>query len=483
MIQAPPAATWSVRRESTPLVVLGLATGSFMVLFGYLSIRNVQSFAQHAFDLAIFDQGMWLLSRFQDPFSTIIGLPLFADHSSYILVLLVPLYWLWADPRVLVLVTVAALAAGAPITYALCRTLGAARVLSLVTALAYLLHPVATWNIWEGFHPEVLVIPLLLAAFLLIVRDRPWWGLALVLISLLAKEDVGLVVVPLGIYIAWVLGKKKVGTAMIVAGTAAFVFNVMVLLPALSTTGELIHTERYTHLGDGVFGIVAGIFTQPSLVAGELFGESALLYMAILVLPLPLSLLAPRLLLTGVPFLMVNLLSNSPFQNDFRYHYTSYLFVVVVLAAATGAGWVAGRPQRQRLGGATLTVVMAVAWHLALGPNPVTNTDAWGVDAVLSEQFGGAVALVPAGDTISAWESSVLSLSHRHGIYLFPNPFRDLSYGTASDFPPDPAVVQWVLVRLDQHPALQPDVAEVLDSPDFETVYQAGPVVLLRRRG
>src|SRR4029450_4605686 len=48
-------------------------------------------------------QGVWLLSRFRDPFVTIRGLSLFGDHTSYILVLVAPLYWVWADPRRLLL--------------------------------------------------------------------------------------------------------------------------------------------------------------------------------------------------------------------------------------------------------------------------------------------------------------------------------------------------------------------------------------------
>jgi hypothetical protein len=35
------------------------------------------------FDLGIFDQGVWLLSRFRDSFVTIRGLPLFGDHTSW----------------------------------------------------------------------------------------------------------------------------------------------------------------------------------------------------------------------------------------------------------------------------------------------------------------------------------------------------------------------------------------------------------------
>ena len=56
---------------------------------GYRSSR-FDAFQQPGFDLGIFDQGIWLLSRFKSPFVTIMGLNLFGDHASYILLLLRP---------------------------------------------------------------------------------------------------------------------------------------------------------------------------------------------------------------------------------------------------------------------------------------------------------------------------------------------------------------------------------------------------------
>ena len=71
-------------------VVLGAA--GFTVVLGYQMLTRLRLFHLNAFDVSIFDQGVWLLSRFQEPFVTVRGLDLFADHSSYILIPLVPLY-------------------------------------------------------------------------------------------------------------------------------------------------------------------------------------------------------------------------------------------------------------------------------------------------------------------------------------------------------------------------------------------------------
>ena len=51
--------------------------------------------ATSAYDFGLYDQGIWLLSRFHNPFVTLMGRNLFGDHTSFILIFLVPLYWIF----------------------------------------------------------------------------------------------------------------------------------------------------------------------------------------------------------------------------------------------------------------------------------------------------------------------------------------------------------------------------------------------------
>jgi uncharacterized membrane protein len=108
------------------IVLLGGMIAVFIGTFVWLTWLTHARFGTFGFDLGIFDQGVWLLSRFQDPFVTIRGLPLFGDHGSYILVLIAPLYWIWADPRLLLLLQAICLAIPAVSVYLIgTRRLGA----------------------------------------------------------------------------------------------------------------------------------------------------------------------------------------------------------------------------------------------------------------------------------------------------------------------------------------------------------------------
>ena len=74
-----------------------VAAGVFLVVFGLLILQRHRTYGTFTFDLGIFDQGLWLLSRGETPFVTLRGLHLFGDHSSYLMLPVVPLYWLLPD--------------------------------------------------------------------------------------------------------------------------------------------------------------------------------------------------------------------------------------------------------------------------------------------------------------------------------------------------------------------------------------------------
>ena len=64
---------------------------AFVYMAG-LSVELHRGLNTSAYDFGLYDQGIWLLSRFKDPFVTLMGRNLFGDHTSFILILLVPLY-------------------------------------------------------------------------------------------------------------------------------------------------------------------------------------------------------------------------------------------------------------------------------------------------------------------------------------------------------------------------------------------------------
>jgi uncharacterized membrane protein len=472
---------WRQWVPSRPGRAVWWAAGVFVLVYGVAMVWQYSNFGIHAFDFAIFDQGLWLLSRFEEPFVTVRGLHLLADHSSYIMFLLAPLYWVLPFQEALLMFTVVVTAAGGPLVYAIARRAGADTWLASVAALLYLLHPAVAWLAYDNFHPEIMVIPLGLGGFLALQEDRHLLGIAQFGMALAAKEDVGLLVAPLGLYVALFMGKRLVGATLAVLGAAAFLLNFLVLLPHFSPTGELLYSGRYDQLGEGVLGLVSGLFTKPDVVGGALVEPKTLIYLVSLLGPVPLALLAPRVLPVAIPPFLANVLSAHGYQAEIRWHYTTSIVVVLAIASALGAA---------RVSRWSPTTVRTVAWgllavglatQLTMAPNPLIRPKWYTNPSAHTTSMHRAVALIPDDTVVSAMDTFVPHLTHRRVVFEFPNPWQRHNFGSPDAVLPDPGIVEWVVVRADLYDDMVPLIERLRASGDYDIVLDEAPILLMRR--
>ncbi len=192
---------------------------AYTIYFSRLTIEIYRGYGQPGFDMGLYDQGVWLLSRFHTPFVTIMGRNLFGDHSSLILLFIVPLYWIYPSSCTLLVVQAAALALGALPVYLLARDRLGSTFLATILGGAFLLHPALQGGNLEQFHPECFLVPLIGFAIYAAVTWRPWLLVVTVVLCLLVKEDVALLIVPLGIWVAW-RRDRALGIKLVVGSAA-----------------------------------------------------------------------------------------------------------------------------------------------------------------------------------------------------------------------------------------------------------------------
>ncbi len=463
-----------------PVTVLIVA---YALRFSLLSVAVHDGYGTPAFDMGIPDQGIWLLSRFHAPFVTVMGRNLFADHTSFILVLAVPLYWIYPHAQALLVLQACLLASAAIPIYLLGRRLlgrGAlGTALSTALAAAYLLNPALQNGNLEQFHVEAFLVPSIAWAIYAAIEWKPVLLGVSVAACLLCKEDTALLIIPLGL---WVLLRRnrKWGTAILVTAAAWMAFAFKVITPTLLGAGS-VHTNRVPF--GGYWGFVKEIFTKPGRVWGYATSGGRLFYLWQMGASLGwVFLAAPSVAAIGLLVLLENELADFVYQHQIQYHYSMPLVPVL----AIGTVWAVSRLRSVRLrvaatGVATSSALIGcVLWGLApfsLNTYPHQSTSSPAVrdaDAVINE--------LPPNAVVSAWYPYVSHVDHRTRVYMFPTPFKAAywdRYQSEGKRLPFAGQIQYLLLPSD----LNGEDADVLGSIicQYRIVDQVGGVVLYEK--
>ena len=492
-----------------PIIVL-IAMVAYLVVYGGLSIARHASFRTHALDLGTMDQAMWNTSRgrilqytplpvrFGDtppdlsPDSRLVG-----GKLELIFLPLSLLYWLWADPRLLIALQTAFLAAGAIPLYQLARARLNDGSLSLALALAYLLYLPLHYVTLADFHASALMVPFLFWAWQA-AEGRRWHLYYLTIgMALLCRIDAALVLVGAGIYFLLTRegGVRRHGLVTLLIALAWMGLDFGLVSPwARATygpgTNELL-PERYGQFGQGPGGIAWGLLTHPAEVVRTLLDREKLQTLVDLVGTLGgVPLLGPFALLPALPVLILNLLAASPYQNSILAHYFApvipFLFIAAVQGVANGGRWLSGFSGGRVLSvgeARRLTALFALTATLLSGVFFSPLPPGWKFRLVNYYQVGEheqalarTLERIPTEAVVSAQSGLFPHLSRRPVIYLFPTVADaeyvvvDLDY-SADKTPVDEAV-------------FYPAVDGLLADPDFHVVaFDRGALLLQRGPG
>lgn len=423
-----------------PLLAVFVAASVWATLFSWLSIRRHDAWWTGRFDLGNMVQAVW---------STANGHPLaatdsagrqvsrLASHVDPLIVVLTPVSWFTTSPVPMLIAQAVAVAAGAIPAFWLGRMwLGDDR-LAMAGAAAYLLYAPLQWATLTDLHAVTLAAPLIMLAIWAAEARRDLVLGVAVGLALLGKEQVGLALAILGIWIVVRHRRRVAGVVLACVSLGWTALAVLVIMPAAGNGIPSPFAERYGRFGDTPGQAVVGAFTNPLDVVTTLSGYSRLAYLAALLLPLLLLPLAAPLLAAGaLPDLMLNMLADWWPNHSIEFHYAAVPSPFLVAAAMLGlAGLRArGRPTwlvrvMRPAGVVALAVVLAgVLGTIITGPLPW-----WGPFSRASESrlvqydaqphaavLDAAAAMIPPDAVISVGNNLGGHLSARERVMVFP---------------------------------------------------------------
>ncbi|MBW4494397.1 MAG: DUF2079 domain-containing protein [Oscillatoria princeps RMCB-10] len=311
-----------------------------LILFACSSLRHAL-FQSGAFDLGIFDQGVYLISQGKQPVCSIVGFHILGDHAAWVLYPLALLYRIYPDVHWLFAVQAGALAVAAVPVWGIARHAGLSEREGVAVAAVYLLHPlVFNANLFD-FHPEVMAVPALLGAILAARLGRAGLFAAAIAFVLGCKAVLALTVAATGVWLLFFERRRLCGGMAIAAGVAWFLIASRVIIPYFSG-GEPAAVGRYAYLGSSVLEIAGNLLLKPGLVLGKVFSAGSLEYVGLLALPVIWG-LSPRYfapLIGAIPALALNVLSESGLQRNLVQHYSlpvlPFLFLAAIAKLSTG---------------------------------------------------------------------------------------------------------------------------------------------------
>jgi uncharacterized membrane protein len=310
-----------------------LVGASTLLLFIASSLRH-SLMQSNLFDLGIFDQALFLLSRGLPPHSTTLGFHILGDHAAFILYPLSGLYAIFPHVGWLFLVQALSLSLAAIPIFKMAQQIGLSQAWARALALSTLLYPsLFNTNLFD-FHPEVIALPALLWACWAAYAGRTLPLILAVLIALSCKEVVSLTVLAMGAWL-WVIGKRRHGVLLAGMGAAWFVFSTRYVIPAFSGRGPAA-MGRYPYLGDSMGEMIRNALLHPELILGRIFSPEALGYYLLLVCPLLLVLHIKewKAVIPALPMLLLNVLAVNATQRDLIHQYTLLIFPFLLIAAA-----------------------------------------------------------------------------------------------------------------------------------------------------
>jgi uncharacterized membrane protein len=408
--------------------LLWILMGGYALSMSVVTVAKHFSYNTHAFDLGIFDQVLWNTINGNVLYSSIVGnRHFFGVHVSPILLLLAPLYWIYANPATLLIFQSCALASGAIPVYWFAKKKLNSEQLALLFSLIYLCYrPMRGVNLFD-FHPIALTTPLLLFAFFYLdQRKYLLFGVFLAL-ALSCKEEIATIVFIFGIYIAFIQKKRTFGFLLSLVGIAIFVLDIWVIIPHYRQAPFAV--DRYSYLGNNIPEILQTLLFHPIHILKHIFISKKIGYGIELFGPVGfLSFLSLSHVFLTLPTFSQNILSDLPAQYSIHYQYTSPLTPFIFISAICGLRNFVDNPNLQRrfklnfekprlIQGITIFLLFSCLLFFDRSPiyqlRKYTSTDHTKVADKL-------IDLIPPSVSVSAQETFVPHLSHRKHIYQFP---------------------------------------------------------------
>ena len=304
-------------------IILWFCIVFFIIFFSYLSIKRYQTLNSYYYDLGIMNKVVYNTSkgRFLEMTNQELkrNASRLAIHFDPILALFAPFYKIYEGPEILLIGQALILGLGAWAVCLISEKILKKKLISLIFALLYLLYFPVQRAVLFDFHAVTLTTTFFLFALYFNLVNKNKLYFLFIFLALLTKENVGLVVMFLGLYLTFIKKQKKLGVITSLTGLIFFVSTVYFIIPYFRGS-EHFAANYFVDIKSRLKTIIFDGFP----------------YARSLILPNFYSLFSPLTLLINLPELAINILSSNNNMRSIFFHYNSVIVAFIFYSLILG---------------------------------------------------------------------------------------------------------------------------------------------------
>ncbi|MBQ9761920.1 MAG: DUF2079 domain-containing protein [Oscillospiraceae bacterium] len=413
----------------------GWAVGAMAVAFGLFvslwTVGRVAVYSASTYDFGIFAQMFHNMAETGLPMTTLERdglLSHFHVHVSPIYYLLLPFYMIVPRPHTLQVLQAAVLASAVIPLWLLCKNRGFSGLKRTLACGLLLLLPVTAGGASYDIHENCFLLPLILWLFYGIERKNiPMMAIA-GLLTLMVKEDaaVYVAVVALWLLVKSLLRNPKEQRWELIAGASLLAMAVIWFLLVtryLATVGDGVMTNRYQNFmfdgNDSLLAVIRAAVVDPLKVVYECADPEKWRFIIRTMLPLlGLPLLTRRFerYILLIPYILINLMSDYPYQHDvmFQYNFGSTACLMYLLVANLAElKW-----DRLRTGALVAAMLMAgLCFYRVIWPSGALYIRLMSQNTATHQLMAETLERVPADAVVTACGGFTPHLAQRAELY------------------------------------------------------------------
>lgn len=423
----------NIRREHTIELLLLLLIVIYIIVFSYISILKHLAYSTTAFDLGLFVQALSTTLDNGSLFETTAlgvtpdggGYSHFSVHANLILFFILPLYAIYPTPEWLLIIQSLIISLGSvPLYYLAKKELNTFP--ALIISATYLLYPALHWMNLFDYHPESMVPTLILFSFYYLKEEKYVRYFIFLTLSLMCKEDVSIAVIGLAAYIMYssksdfkkshfLKNRKFIVSIFTLMLAIAWLFFADRLIVGLPWESNRMYLDRYYHLGETWQETIFYLIYPPNFIS-ETVGPSKIYYFFALLFPVGfIPILSPSTLFIPILNILENVLSNSSFMYDIKYHYSFAIIPFIFISTVYGIKKISLRSKLFKLSIFILVFssIIATVFLSPLGviysiPERTEHHET--IDLILD--------MIPSNASVSTQDDIFPHLAHRNSLYL-----------------------------------------------------------------